>query len=1444
MITQLFARIRWKHIRIVLTLVTLLVGATTSRVAMAACPCSAWPSSTIPGNPSIADPNPVELGVKFRMDVGGLITGVRFYKGSANTGTHIGNLWTSAGQLLASATFTNETASGWQHVNFATPVAIAAGTVYVASYFAPNGNYAGDNFFFTTAGVDNDVIHLLQDGASGGNGVYVYGPSSAFPSSTFRASNYWVDVVFTTTSGPDTIPPTVATISPANGATGVTASTVITATFSEAMNSATINTSTFELRNAANTLIPALVTYDAATFTATLTPSSALTAPATYTAIVNGGAKDAADNALAANVTWVFATAVDPCAAAPNPIVAENCQPGNPASEWDVSGAGDLSIQGFATQISVNRGETVFFKVDTNAANYRFDIYRLGYYGGLGARKVATVQPSAVLPQTQPNCLTDVATGLVDCGNWAVSGSWAAPVNAVSGIYFAKLVRADTGGASHVVFIVRDDTGTSDLLFRTSDTTWQAYNDYGGNSLYVGSPIGRAFKVSYNRPFNTRGNQFRRAWLFGAEYPMVRWVESNGYNVSYFTGVDTDRFGALIRTHKAFLSVGHDEYWSKGERDNVEAARNGGVHLAFFSGNEVFWKTRWEASIDGSGTTRRTLVSYKETHANAVIDPQDPPTWTGTWRDARFSPPADGGRPENALTGTIFTVNCCDSSSPGIKVPSEFGNLRFWRNTSIAALPAGQIASLPLGTLGYEWDEDLDNGHRPAGLIRLSSTTVNGAQRLIDNGSNFASGIATHNLTMYRHGSGALVFGAGTIRWSWGLDGNHDFDSATPNASVTPDIRMQQATVNLFADMGVPAAALRLGLVQSTASTDAAAPRAAITTPANGASVQQGTAVTISGTGTDTGGGVVGGVEVSVDGGTTWRPASGRATWTFNWTPTALGSVAIKARAIDDSGNIEVPGLGTIVTVAAQACPCSAWNNSTLPAAASVADTGAVELGVKFRTDVSGFIAGIRFYKGSANTGTHIGNLWSGTGTRLATATFTSETTSGWQQVNFATPVAITANTVYVASYHAPNGGYAADSSYFANSGIDSGVLHFLQNGVSGGNGVFTYSPTSTFPTSTFQATNYWVDLVFATGAADTTPPTASATSPANGAVGVSPATTITATFSEAMDPATINTNTFELRNSANVLVPANVTYSAATLAATLTPSSPLAASTTYTATVGGGATDPRAKDAAGNALATNVTWSFTTSSADVTPPSVPTGLTATATTSGVVASWTANTEADLAGYHMYRSASASGPFTRLNAVLLTSPSYEDTLAPNGTSFYAVTAVDASGNQSAQSVAASTVMTTANRLLNPGFELDANNDTRADNWTANTLVTRSNALARSGTYSMRHFATNNVGYTITQVVSGLTAATTYTFAGWTNIPSTGDTFTFTIRILWRNASNTILRTDDVKVYNTSTSGWDKATASLVAPAGTTNAQVRMVVSSLNATIYVDDFTLR
>ncbi|HEY9827621.1 MAG TPA: N,N-dimethylformamidase beta subunit family domain-containing protein, partial [Stenomitos sp.] len=863
--------------------------------------------------------------------------------------------------------------------------------------------------------------------------------------------------------------------------------------------------------------------------------------------------------------------------AATNSIVAENALPGNPPSEWDTNGAGDSTIQGFATQISVNKGETVRFKIKTTARNYTLNIYRMGYYGGMGARKVAAVPVSLPQAQTQPACTTTASTGLIDCGNWAESASWAVPANATSGVYIADVVRADTGGDSHIVFIVRDDTSTSDVLFQTSDTTWQAYNNYGGNSLYQGGPgvnPSRAYKVSYNRPFNTRSVSGGQDWFFAHEYPMIRWLEANGYDVSYFTGVDSDLRGNLIRNHKAFLSLGHDEYWSGPQRTNVETARNNGVHLAFFSGNEIYWKHRWEDNY-------RTLVSYKETFNSAKIDPS--PTWTGTWRDTRsFNP--EGTNPENKLTGTIFTVN---RGTTGINVSAEDGKMRFWRNTSIANLAPGSVATLPDGVLGYEWDEDLDNGARPPGLFGLSETTVNVPERLgdvVNGGLDVGPGVATHRLTLYKHSSGALVFGAGTIQWSWGLDDNHDISLQTPGSRE--DVRIKQATVNLFADMGIQPATLQPGLVAATASTDAAKPASIITSPTNGTTVSRGNSVTISGTATDSGGGVVGGVEVSVDGGTTWNRATGRSNWTYAWTPTTNGSVTIKSRAIDDSGNLETPGAGVTVTVTVESrtCPCSIWDSTDTPTLLADSDTSAVELGVKFRSDINGFITGVRFYKSTQNTGTHIGNLWDSAGNLLARATFTSESASGWQQVNFSTPVAITANTTYIASYFAPAGRYSTDSGAFSSAGVDNAPLHALSNVSSGGNGVYRYGSTSAFPNSSFNSTNYWVDPVFVTNVgADTTPPTVSSTTPSNSATGVSVATTIKAVFSEAMDASTINTITMQLKTSSGVVVPSTVTYDSASRTATLTPTNPLAASTVYSATVVGGASG--VKDLAGNAL-------------------------------------------------------------------------------------------------------------------------------------------------------------------------------------------------------------------------------------------------------------------
>ena len=162
-----------------------------------------------PATTDSGDPSSVELGVKFTADSNGIATGIRFYKAATNTGTHIGSLWTASGTLLASATFTNETASGWQQVNFSSPIAVTAGTTYVAGYFAPNGHYSVTSSGLSSA-VNNPPLHAVANSSSP-DGVYAYNSTSAFPSSSYNASNYWVDVIFAPTQIPGQVTNVTAT---------------------------------------------------------------------------------------------------------------------------------------------------------------------------------------------------------------------------------------------------------------------------------------------------------------------------------------------------------------------------------------------------------------------------------------------------------------------------------------------------------------------------------------------------------------------------------------------------------------------------------------------------------------------------------------------------------------------------------------------------------------------------------------------------------------------------------------------------------------------------------------------------------------------------------------------------------------------------------------------------------------------------------------------------------------------------------------------------------------------------------------------------------------------------------------------------------------------------------------------------------------------------------
>lgn len=772
-------------------------------------------------------------------------------------------------------------------------------------------------------------------------------------------------------------------------------------------------------------------------------------------------------------------------AVTPNAIVLENQKAGTPQSVWQIDPGQDSTlIQGFTTEISTNLGGQVDFKINnhTGNPNYQINIYRLGYYNGDGARLITTIQHQAATSVIQPNPLTDPSTGLVDAGNWSVTDSWSVPSDLVSGVYIANVV--DGTQVFQIPFVIRDDSSHSDIVFQTDDQTWQAYNGWGGADVYGGNGPGyggAAYAVSYNRPITTRDGSgggeagTSNDMVFGAEYPAIQWLEQNGYDVSYISGIDAATNGALLLNHRVYMEAGHDEYWTNSQVANVQAAAHAGVNLVFLSGNEIYWQTRLAPSIDGSDTANRTLITYKDTHANAVIDPTG--TATGSYLDARFASSGGmSGVPSNALTGTLFQVD--SERADIINIPYDMTQLRFWRGTAVANTAPGQTASLVPNLLGYEWDSSPDNGFRPAGLISLSSTTLQVSTDLLDYGNTTGNGTATHNLVEYRDPvSGALIFGAGTVFWSWGLSTDHDQVLGPPNP-VDPNV--QQATVNLLADMGVQPETLQASLIIATQSTDHTAPTAAITGMST-STVLEGQTVTVTGTASDVGG-VIGGVEVSTDSGSTWHPATavvGKAntTWSYTFKAGASGVVNIEARAVDDSLNLGAPGAGVPLTITPSS-NLTIFSPTDVPTVLVNNDPESVELGVKFVSASSGEITGIRFYKSAQNTGTHTGSLWTSTGTLLASATFTSETASGWQQVNFATPVRITAGVTYVASYHTDVGAYSSTDFYFDNQGTTNGSLTATGSGL---NGVYAYGTGPLFPNevSIAKGDNYWVDVVF-----------------------------------------------------------------------------------------------------------------------------------------------------------------------------------------------------------------------------------------------------------------------------------------------------------------------------------------------------------------------------
>ena len=467
---------------------------------------------------------------------------------------------------------------------------------------------------------------------------------------------------------------------------------------------------------------------------------------------------------------------------ASNPIVVENQQAGT--SQWQIpfgSSATDAvgQIKGYASATSVNKGENITFYVSVNPAEtYTIDVYRMGWYQGLGGRLMQHIGPLSGVQQ--PTCPTDPSTGMIEC-QWAPVYTLATQTSWTSGIYLALLTNAQ-GYKNYIVFVVRDDSRVAALLYQQPVTTYQAYNDYPfdnttGKSLYGFNSYGastvsggpNAVKVSFDRPYLSDGTGI--AWgqsFFSWEYAFVRWMEKSGYDVTYATDVDTHTNASMLLNYRGILSGGHDEYWSKPMYDGFIAARDAGVNLGFLGANAIYWQVRFEPS--SSGAPNRVLVCYR----NASLDPNTDPTLkTVTWRDPQLN------RPEQTLIGVQFTNQTAWSSQTNGYYPYAVTNSGNWVYAGTGFKDGDSVPHM----VGYEADRLFSEYPQP--------NAVSGTFTLLSSSPfNTAGGTDNSNASVYQAPSGAWVFATGTFAWSWALD---NF-----NGNNIVDPRIQQTTANVL----------------------------------------------------------------------------------------------------------------------------------------------------------------------------------------------------------------------------------------------------------------------------------------------------------------------------------------------------------------------------------------------------------------------------------------------------------------------------------------------------------------------------------------------------------------------------------------------------------------------------------------------------------------------
>ena len=485
-------------------------------------------------------------------------------------------------------------------------------------------------------------------------------------------------------------------------------------------------------------------------------------------------------------------------------VARENALPGT--SQWQLDvGANTTFIQGYAGAVSAVAGDTVPLYISTAVpSTYALGVYRIGWYGGLGGRLL--MQQTALHSLAQgiwtahlgllhcASCLRDPKTHLLEA-HWQPAFLLPIGLDWPSGVYLIKLTAANHA-ESYIPLVIRADAAHTAALASLPVNTYQAYNLWGDDSLYghddlMGHIIysQRAVKVSFDRPYDrSAGAGDFLSW----DIHLVRWMERSHLDVSYTTDVDVHERPATVMQHPIFVVMAHDEYYTASMRDALEHARDAGVSLAFMGADAVYWQNRYQP--DSLGQADRTLICYKVvTGSHDVTERPDhdpyltlhPTLVTTLWRDPILH------RPESTLIGLSYHSIFANNYFPDWVVSDDAAN------PMLAGTGLQPDEHVKGGLLGYEYDGLGAPQFTPPGLVILAKSRVMSRYGESDNAQT----------AYYRAPSGALVFDAGSIWWSWGLDELSPVGAAQRNV-LQGNPAIAKLTTNIFDAMFAASPAL------------------------------------------------------------------------------------------------------------------------------------------------------------------------------------------------------------------------------------------------------------------------------------------------------------------------------------------------------------------------------------------------------------------------------------------------------------------------------------------------------------------------------------------------------------------------------------------------------------------------------------------------------------